>query len=172
MDRSIIWSIWSVFYQSLYSWCISDLIHASSQYDLQFQGLIRRRRTKVYFVAARPEPSHSKGAASTASTASVCSPRGPTVCDIDTSPAKKPVGVKMGSKRVQRAAGHISKLLAGGGTFSEFQIREALGDSPDTSKALRLWVFLLFHQTFKFCTRSYNNLPLMFNVEENYISAP
>ncbi|XP_050379621.1 uncharacterized protein LOC126796953 [Argentina anserina] len=44
---------------------------------------------------------------------------------------------KVGSARMQRKAEAILKLLSHG-CYSEVKIRQALGDSPDTSKALRL----------------------------------
>ncbi|KAK8570762.1 hypothetical protein V6N13_103166 [Hibiscus sabdariffa] len=54
-----------------------------------------------------------------------------------------------GSNHMRRRAEAILKLLSGG-CFSEVDIRRVLGDSPDTSKALRMYTTLsfLFFATF------------------------
>lgn len=48
----------------------------------------------------------------------------------------------IGSTHIRRRAEAILKMLSGG-CFSEVRIRQELGDSPDTSKALRMWSFSL-----------------------------
>lgn len=45
---------------------------------------------------------------------------------------------RVGSNHIRRRADAILKFLSAG-CFSEVKIRQALGDSPDTSKALRMW---------------------------------
>ncbi|KAK4580569.1 hypothetical protein RGQ29_024276 [Quercus rubra] len=48
---------------------------------------------------------------------------------------------RVGSNHIRRRADAILKFLSAG-CFSEVKIRQALGDSPDTSKALRMLVML------------------------------
>nr|XP_023922899.1 uncharacterized protein LOC112034314 [Quercus suber] len=48
---------------------------------------------------------------------------------------------RIGSNHIRRRADAILKFLSAG-CFSEVKIRQALGDSPDTSKALRMLVML------------------------------
>lgn len=52
-------------------------------------------------------------------------------------PMRSKSGSGSGSAGMRRRAEAILYLLAGG-CFSELRIRELLGDSPDTSKALRM----------------------------------
>jgi len=49
----------------------------------------------------------------------------------------------VGSKHIRRRAEAIMRLLSGGGCASEVRIRQILGDSPDTSKALRMFALSL-----------------------------
>ncbi|XP_031262845.1 uncharacterized protein LOC116121025 [Pistacia vera] len=51
---------------------------------------------------------------------------------------EKPKRKTGGSTHIQRRADAILKLLSSGGCSSETRIRRFLGDSPDTSKALRM----------------------------------
>ena len=44
-----------------------------------------------------------------------------------------------GYNHIERQADAILKLLSSSGCSSEVKIRRVLGDSPDTSKALRMW---------------------------------
>ncbi|KAK2653147.1 hypothetical protein Ddye_013003 [Dipteronia dyeriana] len=62
-------------------------------------------------------------------------------------PMRKNVrGVHGGYNHIERRADAILKLLSSGGCSSEVKIRQVLGDSPDTSKALRM---LLKHEEVK-----------------------
>lgn len=49
-----------------------------------------------------------------------------------------------GISHLSRKAEGIRKLLSSQGSFSEVRIRQLLGDSPDTSKALRMLVLLFY----------------------------
>ncbi|KAJ8437039.1 hypothetical protein Cgig2_025886 [Carnegiea gigantea] len=62
--------------------------------------------------------------------------RGVGVNQIQGDEMKRRSGV--GSKHIRLRAEAIMSLLSGGGCASEVRIRQILGDSPDTSKALRL----------------------------------
>lgn len=57
------------------------------------------------------------------------------VVAVGEQPTEKPVG----SAHIRRRGEAILKFLSQG-SASEVKIRQVLGDSPDTSKALRMWV--------------------------------
>ncbi|XP_044467231.1 uncharacterized protein LOC123197140 [Mangifera indica] len=110
-------------------------------HEMKFK-VLRKSHSKISrkLAAAKPQPptvkSVSSGSLSTEAgscLSSSASARSPCM-----SQRRKPDRGSRGSTHIQRQADAILKLLSSGGGSSETKIRRLLGDSPDTSKALRM----------------------------------
>ncbi|KAJ0042637.1 hypothetical protein Pint_17894 [Pistacia integerrima] len=116
-------------------------------------SVLRKSRSKISrkITVAKPPPPTVKsvsseslstevGSSLSSSASAVTSVRSPCVSERRQMMVarEKPKRKTGGSTHIQRRADAILKLLSSGGCSSETRIRRFLGDSPDTSKALRM----------------------------------
>ncbi|KAK9671048.1 hypothetical protein RND81_12G003200 [Saponaria officinalis] len=139
------------------SHCIKLMHTASSPSRIMQLKVARRARSKVIYMSAsdrKPtvsswsKPPVAKTAADSRSirtSEGSCLSTGGT-SEISSGRKSRKRG---GSTHIRRSAEAIIGMLSRGGCASEVRIRQLLGDSPDTSKALRMFAFLssltLFH---------------------------
>ncbi|KAH9648307.1 hypothetical protein KPL70_025532 [Citrus sinensis] len=115
--------------------------------------VMRKSRSKMSqkFKADKPPPSRQLTEKTTASSGSLSTEAGSclssTASAVSSSQSRYSVGARgkprvrrtsSGPSHIERRAEAILKLLSSHGCSSEIKIRQALGDSPDTSKALRM----------------------------------
>lgn len=132
----------------------STSIFYSKFYD-ELSQVVKRRRSKICWSSNDQKPSSFKSLISrnmaTAETTSCLSSISSGISSARSQPkstTSKAEKIKRkrrnsGSNHMRRRAEAILKLLSGG-CFPEVNIRLMLGDSPDTSKALRMYTPLLF----------------------------
>ena len=123
--------------------------------------VMRKSRSKMSqkFKADKPPPSPQPTEKTTASSGSLSTEAGSCLSSsasaVSSSQSRYSVAApgkprvrrtSSGPSHIERRAEAILKLLSSHGCSSEIKIRHALGDSPDTSKALRMcelaWLFI------------------------------
>lgn len=121
----------------------------------QFSQVVRKSRSKILYSSGKATTKTSGSESTEASCLSSSSTAGSSArsrisCYV--SRGEKRLAMvhedeeirrkNVSSTHMRRRADSILKLLSGG-CSSELKIRQLLGDSPDTSKALRMWSFSL-----------------------------